>query len=132
MLKINSCIHIENEKCWLNCIKSLQRLLNVNSVKQNVRHLVLDLNNFFTEHNFNFYIIIFQCGNYLSSHFTVPYLCHAFYFLRTYIFSYLTRLRISAHQLYVETGRYCSSPEKFLLTRPSTIFFPESYVQFCS
>ena len=60
----------------------------------------------------------------VSSHFTLfnynikkleiqPYLCLP---LPKNLVFYLTKLRISAHQLYVETGRYCnpSIPRDFV------------------
>ena len=74
------------EKCWLSCIKSLQGLLNVNFDTE-CKMLRPRLEKFFEDKFFT--ELLFPKNWFL-------------------MVSYLTKLRISAHQLYVETGRYCN------------------------
>ena len=85
----------------------------MSSLTQNVRCLVLGLKNslkiiFFTKLQLQHNNV--QCGklsfNSTSFKYDINYI-YAFQFLRTV--SYLTKLRISVHPLYVETGRYCNS-----------------------
>ena len=67
-------LYVENKKCWLSCIKSFQRLLNVNFDTE-CKMLGSRLEKFFADIffllNYNFSIIIFSV---VSSHFTVHYL----------------------------------------------------------
>ena len=108
---------IENKKCWFSCIKSLQRLSNVNFDTE-CKRLGSRLEKLF-EDKFSAELQLqqnnVQCGK-LSFYSTLfnyditkleiqSYLCLP---LPKNLVSYFTKLRISAHQLYVETSRYCN------------------------
>ena len=126
---------IENKKCWLSCIKSLQRLLNVN-LDTECKMLGSRLEKFFED---NFFTELqlqqnnVQCGK-LSFYSTLfnydikkleiqPYLCLP---LPKNLVSYLNKLRISAHQLYVETGRYCNL---FIPRENRFCFYSKNFVE---
>ena len=106
----------ENKKCWQGTIKQLQRKLNINLDETSNKVSSSKLHDYFVNKTFDELKNInnTQCGklsfystlfNYDDKKFEIqPYLCFP---LHRNLYSYLTKLRISAHQLYIETGRYC-------------------------
>ena len=102
----------ENKKCWQGTIKQLQRKLNITCNLDETSNKVSSskLHDYFVNKTFDelkninntkcgklsFYSTLF---NYDDKKFEIqPYLCFP---LHRNLYSYLTKLRISAHQLYI-------------------------------